>query len=43
MFDNRSQIKLELPVNSTVDTVIKELADKHANSKKEMFAVKGVM
>lgn len=43
VFDNKTELNLELPVGSTVDTVIKELSNKHANYKKEMFAVNAVM
>ena len=43
VFDGKTQIKLELAEDSTVSTVIKLLADKHANHKKEMFAINGQM
>lgn len=43
VFDNKREIALTLPAEATVQTVITELANKHANHKKEMFAVNGQM
>lgn len=43
VFNNKTDIKLELPPNSTVQTVITELASKHANHKKDMFAINNQM
>ena len=39
VFDGKKEIKLSLPKEATVQTVISELACKHANHKREMFAV----
>ncbi len=39
VFDGRKDIVLELPADATVQTVIAELASKHANHKKDMFAL----
>ena len=39
VFDGLKEIKLSLPKDATVQTVIAELAGKHANHKREMFAV----
>ena len=38
VFDGKKDIALELPADSTVQTVISELANKHANHKRDMFA-----
>ena len=43
VFDGKTELKLELTEGSTVSTVIKQLADKHANHKREMFAINGKM
>lgn len=43
VFDGKTDIKLELPESATVQTVITELASKHANHKKDMFAVNNLM
>jgi len=34
VFDGKKEITLELPANATVQTVISELANKHANQKR---------
>jgi hypothetical protein len=39
VFDGKKEITLEIPKDSTVQTVIAELANKHANHKRDMFAV----
>lgn len=43
VFDGKKEIKLSLPKDATVQTVITELAAKHANHKREMFAVNDKM
>ncbi len=43
VFDGKTELKLDLPVGSSVSTVIKQLADKHANHKRDMFAINGQM
>ena len=43
VFDGKTQIKLELAEGSTVSSAIKLLADKHANHKRDMFAINGQM
>ena len=43
VFDFRKEIVLQLPQPATVQSVISELASKHANAKREMFAVNDKM
>ena len=43
VFDGKKEILLELAPDSNIQTVITELANKHANAKREMFAVNDKM
>jgi hypothetical protein len=43
VFDGKTEIKLEIGLPATVSSVIRELADRHANHKKDMFAINGIM
>ena len=38
VFDGKREIALQLPAGATIQTAIAELAGKHANHKREMFA-----
>lgn len=43
VFDGKTDLKLELPIEATVQTVISQLANKYANHKKDMFAINDQM
>lgn len=43
VFDGKTEIEVMLPLEGTVKDVIIELENKHANHKKDMFAIKGQM
>ncbi len=43
VFNNKTELTLTLPPESTIQSVITELATHHANHKKDMFAVNNQM
>lgn len=43
VFDGKTDLKLEVASDATVQTIITELATKYANHKKDMFAINNQM